>query len=112
MNRQLRVALVGLGYRGSYLFKLLRAMSPLVELVGVADPSALSEEALQGVPLFREGERSHERLILEAKPVLHCSVSFITIFVTSVFAEAFFEKTNWVVMNVRVKKRPPWGRKM
>lgn len=70
MNRKLRVALVGLGYRGSYLFKLLHAMSPLVELVGVADPSELAEEALQRVPLFREGERSHERLILEAKPDL------------------------------------------
>lgn len=70
MKHKLSVGLVGLGYRGAYLLKMLQAMPELVELVGIADPALQGRQHYEGIQVYAEGARSHEALIEATKPEL------------------------------------------
>ena len=65
----LRIALIGLGYRGSYLLKILKSLSDHVELVGIADPNIIEREH-QNVFVYNRGLYDYQRLIEEQKPDL------------------------------------------
>lgn len=69
MSKKIRIALIGVGYRGAYLLKLLGAMSELVELVGIADPK-LQSTAYTGIRIYNEGLYAYTRMIEEQSPDL------------------------------------------
>ncbi|MDY5858796.1 MAG: Gfo/Idh/MocA family oxidoreductase [Porphyromonas sp.] len=82
MTHKLRVGLAGLGYRGSYLLKMLQTMPELVELVGIADPALQGRQCHEGIKVYAEGARSHEALINATEPELliiaspwHCHIA-------------------------------------
>lgn len=70
MNKPLRVALIGIGYRGSYLLHILRSMQREVLIVGIADPSLGQTEEYEGIRAYGRGTQDYQRLISEQSPSL------------------------------------------
>lgn len=66
-ENKLRVALIGLGYRGSYLLKLLLSMPQWVEVVGIADPHTACSPH-QNIRLYNSGNDAYQILIKELCP--------------------------------------------
>lgn len=69
MNR-IRTALIGLGYRGAYLLKMLRAMPEHIELVGIADIDREAGSIYEGIPVYAHGETAYKTMIDELRPEL------------------------------------------
>lgn len=65
---RIRVAFIGLGYRGEYLYRLVRCI-PTYEVVGIADPE-LRESDYPEVACYSRGEEDYRRMLAEARPQL------------------------------------------
>lgn len=59
----IRIGLVGMGYRGSYLYKLLRSMTDMATLVAVADPNITTAELDSSVRLYNDGLDSYRSML-------------------------------------------------
>ncbi len=64
----IRVAFIGLGYRGRYLHQLMQSLEG-VEVVGLADPWLRAEDCPEGVRPFW-GESGYEAMLEECQPHL------------------------------------------
>lgn len=67
---KIRTALIGLGYRGSYLLKMLKAMPDLVEVVGIADLSLTDKNTYEGISVFSGDEQAYQIMIDTLAPEL------------------------------------------
>lgn len=69
MNK-IRTALIGLGYRGAYLLKMLRSMPNLVEVVGIADLGMEDGSTYEGIAVYSGGEEAYRVMIDTLQPEL------------------------------------------
>lgn len=68
MKQRIRTVVIGAGYRGRYLLRLLQAI-PAYEVLAVADPEPLAPEELSW-PLYARGTADYRRMIAECRPEL------------------------------------------
>lgn len=69
IHKPVRIALIGMGYRGTYLLKLLQAMPQYAEVVGIADP-LYNHSKLGGIPIYNQGVDAYKHLIDREQPAL------------------------------------------
>lgn len=63
MYPRIRVAIIGLGYRGCYLLQMLRALE-VYEVVALADP-ALEATIYPDLEVYADGPEDYQRMLLE-----------------------------------------------
>lgn len=68
MEQRIRTVVIGAGYRGKYLLRLLQAI-PVYEILAVADPEPAAPEELP-CPLYAQGASDYRRMIDECRPEL------------------------------------------
>lgn len=65
MNK-IRTIIIGFGYRGRYLYELLRQM-PDFEIIGIADPAV---REVDGITVYNDGPDDYLRLLDDSRPEL------------------------------------------
>ena len=68
MEQRIRTVVIGAGYRGRYLLRLLQAI-PAYEILAVADPEPAAPEGLP-CPLYAQGVSDYQRMIADCRPEL------------------------------------------
>lgn len=68
MEQRIRTVVIGAGYRGKYLLRLLQAI-PAYEILAVADPEPAAPEDFS-CPLYAQGVFDYRRMIAECRPEL------------------------------------------
>lgn len=67
MDRLIKVALIGVGYRGTYLLRLMQTMPQLLKVCAIADPN-VEETNVSDIPIYNQGGEDYQRMINEQTP--------------------------------------------